>query len=430
MRKRCCESGLGSLLRTMRSRIAPMVTRLGPYERSPIRVGRPITQEELAEALGVSREWYSRLECGGTARASPRLLASIAETLMISWDERSELFAIAVPEARAQSLQTESVESANTQPRLDPPTQKFVDALLTAGTPPIHTLSPAEARKVLEQMQSLPVPKESADITEQAIPGGPTGRVPIRIVRPHGIRGALPAIIYIHSGGWIFGDAETHDRLVRELANGARSAVVFVNYSRSPEATYPVAVEQCYAVAQYIAEHGMDINVDATRLAIAGGSVGGDMTAAVTILAKERGGPQFRIQAMFYPVTDASFDTPSYKTFADGPWLTERAMRWFWDAYAPNIADRAKPTASPLRATLDQLRGLPPALIITGDNDVVRDEGEAYALKLMQAGVQVTAFRALGTIHEFMVLNGLADTRAAREATAFAVKAIRTALAA
>lgn len=309
--------------------------------------------------------------------------------------------------------------------RLDPPTQKFVSALEAAGGPPLYTLSPADARKVLDDAQAIPIEKMPADIIERTIPGGPTGDVSIRIVRPRGVGAMLPAIIYIHGGGWILGNAETHDRLVREIANGAQAAVFFVNYSRSPEAHFPVAIEQSYTVAKYVAEHASEFNVDPSRMAVVGDSVGGDMTAAVTLLAKERGGPQFRYQAMFYPVADAGFDTPSYKTFSNGPWLTERAMRWFWDAYAPNQTDREKPTASPLRATLEQLRGLPPALIIVDENDVLRDEGEAYAHKLMQAGVEVTAFRALGTIHDFMMLNGIATTPAVRESVAMAGQKLR-----
>lgn len=312
--------------------------------------------------------------------------------------------------------------------RLDLPTQKFVDALSAAGGPPLYTLSPADARKVLDDAQSIPVAKLPADITEQTIPGGPTGQVAVRIIRPKGASEILPAIIYIHGGGWILGNAETHDRLVREFANGAHAAVIFVNYTPSPEAHFPVAIEQGYTAAKYVAEHCQEFNVDSSRMAIVGDSVGGNMTAAITLLAKERGGPRFHYQALFYPVTDAGFNTPSYKIFADGPWLTERAMRWFWDAYAPNIADRAKPTASPLRATLDQLRGLPPALVITDENDVLRDEGEAYAHKLMQAGVQVAGFRALGTMHDFMMLNGLTDTPAVRESIALANQKLRAEL--
>lgn len=304
--------------------------------------------------------------------------------------------------------------------RLDPPTQKFVDALEAAGGPPVYTLSPDAARKVLDDAQAIPVDKLAAQIEERSVPGGPTGDVSVRIIRPLGVSGVLPAIIYIHGGGWVLGNAETHDRLVREIANGAHAAVIFVNYTRSPEARFPVAIEQSYTVAKYVAEHVNEFGIDASRMAVVGDSVGGDMTAAVTMLAKERGGPHFRYQAMFYPVTDAGFNTESYKTFANGPWLTERAMRWYWDAYAPDQADRIKPTASPLCATLEQLRDLPPALFIVDENDVLRDEGEAYAHKLMHAGVEVTAFRALGTIHDFMMLNGLATTPAVRESVALA----------
>lgn len=317
------------------------------------------------------------------------------------------------------------VESA----QLDLPTQKFVDALQAVGGPPLYDLSPADARKVLDDAQAVPVAKLPADVAEHSIPGGPTGEVSVRIIRPQGVSEALPVIIYIHGGGWILGNAGTHDRLVREIANGARAAVIFVNYTPSPEARFPVAIEQSYTVAQYVSRHGSEFNVDASRMAIVGDSVGGNMTAAVTILAKERGGPNFRFQAMFYPVTDARFDTSSYKTFVNGPWLTERAMRWFWDAYAPEPADRTKATASPLRATREQLRALPPALIIVDENDVLRDEGEAYAHRLMQAGVYVTAFRALGTIHDFMMLNGLAETPAARGSIALASQKLRSALA-
>jgi acetyl esterase len=163
-------------------------------------------------------------------------------------------------------------------------------------------------------------------------------------------------------------------------------------------------------------------------MAVAGDSVGGNMTAAVTLLAKERGGPKLRAQVLFYPVTDASFDDASYTQFANGPWLTRDAMKWFWDAYAPNAADRAKITASPLRASIDELKGLPPALVITDENDVLRDEGEAYARKLTQAGVPVTSVRYNGTIHDFVMLNALADTPATRAAIDQANATLKAAL--
>nr|WP_241991715.1 alpha/beta hydrolase [Paraburkholderia sp. RAU2J] len=164
--------------------------------------------------------------------------------------------------------------------------------------------------------------------------------------------------MYFHGGGWVLGDTNTHDRLIREIANGAHAAVVFVDYDRSPEAQYPVPIEQAYAATEYVARHGRELGIDPSRMAVAGDSVGGNMTAAVTLLAKERRGPQLRYQVLFYPVTDANFDDASYKEFAEGPWLTRAAMQWFWNAYAPNASDREKITASPLRATQEDLNWL------------------------------------------------------------------------
>jgi acetyl esterase len=232
--------------------------------------------------------------------------------------------------------------------------------------------------------------------------------------------------MYFHGGGWILGDKETHDRLVREIAHGAQAAVVFVDYARSPEAKYPVAIEQAYLATKKIAEYGASLGIDPSRLAVAGDSVGGNMVAAVTLLAKARGGPQIDFQAMFYPVTNADLDTQTYQRFgADGYWLSREAMRWFWDSYAPTSV-RMEPTASPLQASLDQLRGLPPALVITDENDVLRDEGEAYAHKLMAAGVPVIATRYLGTIHDFMLLNPITHTPAPRAAIAQATDILRS----
>jgi acetyl esterase len=235
--------------------------------------------------------------------------------------------------------------------------------------------------------------------------------------------------MFFHGGGWILGGVDTHDRLIHEIAEGTQAAVVFVDYDRSPESQYPVAVEEAYAATQYVAEHGPELGVDAHRLAIAGDSVGGNMVAVVSLLAKERKGPAIRFQVLFYPVTDANFDTASYNEFADGPWLTREAMKWFWNAYQPDEAKRKDPHVSPLQASVDQLKGLPPALIIMDENDVLRDEGEAYAHKLAQAGVPVTAVRQLGTIHDFVMLNGLSDTPPTRGAIAMANIMLRQALA-
>ena len=190
----------------------------------------------------------------------------------------------------------------------------------------------------------------------------------------------------------------------------------FVNYTPSPEAKYPVPVEQAYAATKWVAENGQTINVNSSRLAVAGDSVGGNMATAVTLLAKEHGGPNIMFQSLFYPVTDANFDTPSYRAYQDGYFLTREAMKWFWENYTSDQTNRKEPTVSPLQASTEQLRGLPPALIINGEFDVLRDEGEAYAHKLIEAGVPVTGLRYHGTIHDFVMLNPIANTPAARGA--------------
>jgi len=224
----------------------------------------------------------------------------------------------------------------------------------------------------------------------------------------------------------MLGDTETHDRLVREIAIGAQATVVFLEYARSPQAKYPVAIEQAYTATTWVAEHGAAIGVDPSRLAVAGDGVGGNLATVTTLLAKERGGPPIEFQVLFYPVTDANFETPSYRAFgAEGYWLTSETMRWFWDSYVP-APERKEFTVSPLQASLEQLRGLPPALIMTCENDIVRDEGEAYAHKLMAAGVPVIATRYLGAIHDLVLLNPITGTPAARAAIAQVINTLRT----
>jgi acetyl esterase len=312
---------------------------------------------------------------------------------------------------------------------LEPSTQAFVDSLAAAGGPPLYALTPAQARDVLAQAQARPTAKLPASIEDTSFPVGPTGSVRIRIVRPQGARErVLPGIMHFHGGGWILGDRETHDRLTRELAVETDAAVVFVDYDRSPEARYPVAIEQAYAATRFVADHGRDLGIDPARLALVGDSVGGNMAAAVTLMAKARGGPALAFQVLFYPVTDADFDDASYREFAEGPWLTRKAMLWFWDAYLPEPRRRAEITASPLRASVEELRGLPPALIAVDENDVLRDEGEAYARKLAQAGVPVTSIRFNGTIHDFVLLNAIAETPPVRAAMQQATAALREAL--
>jgi acetyl esterase len=313
--------------------------------------------------------------------------------------------------------------------RLEPVTEQFIHALAAAGDPAISTLSPGAAREVLARAQAAPIGKPAAHIEDTSFPVGPTGSVDVRIVRPAHEDGLLPVIMHFHGGGWVLGDRNTHDRLTRELAVGVHAAVVFVEYERSPESRFPVAIEQAYAATEHIACSGDRLGLDPTRLAVLGDSVGGNMAAAVTMLAKERRGPKIAFQVLFYPVTDADFETGSYRKFQDGPWLTRRAMEWFWDAYLPDVQARRQIMASPLNATLDQLKGLPDALVIVGENDVLRDEGEAYARKLAAAGVRVISTRYNGTIHDFVLLNALADTPAVRGALAQAVTSLRCALA-
>lgn len=300
---------------------------------------------------------------------------------------------------------------------LEPEAKAFLDKINLAQGPPIYKMSPADARAALTKVQhASKVAVQPADVEDLNILGGPTGQVSLRIVRPEGSKESLPAILYFHGGGWVLGDAHTHDRLVRELANRTNSAVIFVNYSRSPEARYPTAIEECYRATAYIAESGEQHRIDGSRLTVAGDSVGGNMATVVAMMARQRRGPEVGLQVMFYPVTDAGFDTPSYRQFAGGFWLSREAMKWFWDQYLPDKAARKQPLASPLQASADHLSGLPPAVVITDEFDVLRDEGEAYAHKLTDAGVKVTAVRCLGTIHDFVMLNPIAQSAATRGA--------------
>jgi acetyl esterase len=304
-------------------------------------------------------------------------------------------------------------------PVLESAAQAFAEA--TANPPFLPDLGPVEARKVLDDVQSGDIAKPQVDETWVKVPGGPAGDVDVRIVRPKGAAGTLPVIVYTHGAGWVLGNAQTHDRLVRELAAGTGAAVVFPEYTRSPEARYPQAIEECWTVALWAASGSAPVGLDSSRIAIAGDSVGGNLAIALTLLAKQRRGVTFRRQVLFYPVTDANFDTGSYQQFAEGYFLRRDAMQWFWDQYAPDEAQREEITASPLRASLDQLAGLPPALVINGEADVLRDEGEAYANKLRQAGVPVTAIRYQGIIHDFVMLNALRETHAADAAITQAI---------
>lgn len=307
-------------------------------------------------------------------------------------------------------------------------TQRFLEDLAAAGISALHALSPEELRAAWVKIQSIPVGKPPALIVTKHLPIGPRGTVRIRIVRPRHGGEALPVILYCAGGGWAFGDPDTHDRLVREIAQGVHAAVVLVDYARAPENRFPVALEEIHAVACHVAEQAAALNLDGSRLAIAGDGAGGNLAAATALLAKQRRGPRLSFQALFYPIVAAGFDTPSYAAFRDGPWLTADGMRHFWDGYLPDRAARANPLATPLSASRAELSSLPDALVITAENDVVRDEGEAYAERLAEAGVRVTAARFNGTIHGFMSINPLSDTPATRGAIAQATGALRAAL--
>ncbi|WP_449126283.1 alpha/beta hydrolase fold domain-containing protein [Pseudomonas viridiflava] len=305
-------------------------------------------------------------------------------------------------------------------------TQAFLDALNSGTGKPIEQLSPKDARAVLVGAQSgvkLTLPK--ADVSEKTITVDGQS-ISLNIVRPAGVKGTLPVFMFFHGGGWVLGDFQTHERLVRDLVAGSGAVAVFVNYTPSPEAHYPTAINQAYAATRWVAEHGKEINVDGKRLAVAGNSVGGNMAAVVALMAKEKGTPALRYQVLLWPVTDANFNTASYDQYAEGHFLTRNMMKWFWDNYTTDAAKRNEIYASPLRATTEQLKGLPPALVQTASADVLRDEGEAYARKLDQAGVPVTAVRYNGMIHDYGLLNVVSQVPAVRSAMLQASEELKT----
>lgn len=306
-------------------------------------------------------------------------------------------------------------------------TREFLKAVHGSDGPQLYELSIEEARDVLIDAQTGDYEKLPVDIMEKEITQDGIS-VSITIVKPKGSKEKLPVLMYFHGGGWILGNEFTHDRLVRELAVGGNVAVVFVNYTPSPEAVFPVANEESYAATKWIKENGKSLGLNTDKIGVAGDSVGGNMAIAVTLMAKQRKGPKIDFQLLFYPVTDDNYNTTSYQQFANGHFLTLNAMIWFWDAYAPDKSVRQQITATPLNATLEELKGLPEALVITAENDVLRDEGEAYAKKLNAAGVRVTATRYIGTIHDFVMLNPITNTPAPRAAIKQATDAIKAKL--
>lgn len=304
----------------------------------------------------------------------------------------------------------------------------FLNALNNSGGTPLEQLSPADARAVLTGAQtSASTDISGVDVTEKTITQDDIS-VKLHIVKPSGAAGTLPVFMFFHGGGWVLGDFPTHQRLVRDLVIYSGAAAVFVNYTPSPEAQFPIAINEAYAGTKWVAENGVEIGVDGKRLAVVGNSVGGNMAAVTALMAKDKNGPAIKLQVLLWPVTNADFETVSYNQFATGRFLTKNMMKWFWDNYTTNADDRKSIYASPLQATEEQLKGLPPAVIQTAENDVLRDEGEAYARKLDNAGVAVTLTRYGGLIHDYGLLNPLATIPAVQSALLHAGAEIKRAL--
>jgi acetyl esterase len=314
-------------------------------------------------------------------------------------------------------------------PGVERSTQSFLAALAAGGGTPLEQLSPAEARAVLVGAQaSVEVDLSAVETREHSIEAAGQ-MLKLVVVRPAGSQGNLPGFMFFHGGGWVLGDYPTHARLIRDLVVGSGAAAIYVDYSPSPEARYPTAINQAYAATQWVAANGSQIGVDGSRLAVAGNSVGGNMAAVVALKAKEAGTPKLRFQLLLWPVTDANFNNASYSQFAEGHFLTRGMMEWFWDSYTTDPTQRNEIHASPLRASLEQLKGLPPALVQSAEMDVLRDEGEAYARRLGAAGVAVSAVRYNGMIHDYGLLNVIAEVPAVRTAMQQAGAALREHLA-
>lgn len=316
---------------------------------------------------------------------------------------------------------------AENDPQIFTEVRSFLKALNSGGGKPIEQLSPADARQVLVGAQKS-VEVDYSGITESEKTITQNGEtVTIHITKPKDAKPGSPVFIFIHGGGWVLGDYPTHRRLVRDLVVESGAVAVFPDYTPSPEARYPKAINQIYAATQWVAEHGNEIGVDGKNLAVVGNSVGGNMAAVTALMAKDKKGPKIKLQVLLWPVTDANFETGSYNQFAEERFLTRNMMIWFWD----NYLDKDKRNdiyASPLQASLEQLKGLPPALVQTAENDVLRDEGEAYARKLNEAGVPVTLTRYAGLIHDYGLLNPIANVPAIKTAVLQAAASIKDAL--
>ncbi|QNP75439.1 alpha/beta hydrolase [Streptomyces roseirectus] len=312
------------------------------------------------------------------------------------------------------------------RPVLDPLVRRFVDA--SAGPPHLHRIGPADGREALLEMQGHPADDGGADAEFAVAPVGPAGLVGFWLFRPRRATGPLPVVVYLHGGRWMLGDARTHARLVTELADASGAAFLVPEYTRTPEARYPVALEEAYATLTWAVDNAGALGLDGRRLAVAGDCAGATLATALTLTAKQRGGPRIRAQLLYCPLTDPDADTDSAARFATGYFLTRDAVAWYWQEYADAPHDLTEPTAAPARASAADLAGLPPALIVSAEADVVRDEGEQYARLLRRAGVAVTAVRYLGTVHDFVSLNALRDSPPSRAAVSQGARFLASAL--
>lgn len=318
-------------------------------------------------------------------------------------------------------------EANSKLPNLTAETEEFISKIEAADGQPLYKMTPQEARNFLKNLQSQTHKEISANTTDTTILTE-AGNVDIRVVKPQHTEEKLPVILYLHGGGWILGGKESFDMLIKKLAVFTNSTVIFPDYSRSPEVQYPTALNEIYAVLEYIFQNPEEFNIDPERIAIAGDSAGANMATVTALRTINKNGPKILFECLFYPVTNSDMDTKSYDLFKDGPWLSKKAMEWFWEAYVPDKKLRDDIYISPLKAEEEDLSKLPRTLIITAENDVLRDEGEAYARKLDSAGVNVLNVRINGTIHDFLMLNALADTLPARGAMALACTMLKKAL--
>ena len=339
--------------------------------------------------------------------------------------KKAGVFIAAVALSSAVSAQT---IDASQDPQIESNTRAFLKVLNSGTGKPLEQLPPKDARLVLVGAQaSVKVDLSGIKVSEKTITqDGQT--VKLNIVKPANAKGILPVFMFFHGGGWVLGDFPTHQRMVRDLVVESGAAAVFVNYTPSPEAKYPVAINQAYAATKWVSAHGNEIGVDGKRLAVAGNSVGGNMATVVALMAKDKKGPAIKLQVLFWPVTNAYFETESYKLFSKDRFLTKNLMMWMWDNYTTDPNQRKEIYASPLQATTEQLKGLPPTLVQTAENDILRDEGEAYARKLDEAGVKVTATRYNGMIHDWGLLNVLSTIPGTKSATLQAAAELKKAL--